>query len=272
MKPYYADPLITIYHGDSAEMICEIWDKEIDLVVTSPPYDELRTYGGHHFTFQTFATISKDISQMLVPGGVIVWIVGDQTRDGTETLTSFRQALHFKDVCGLRVHDTMIFEKHNFSNPSHTRYHQIFEYMFIFSNGTPRVFNPITDRKNRYAGATCWGKNSFREADGSLNERNKNVYAEFGRRVNIWRYVVGSVSGNDKIAFEHPATFPEQLAMDHIASWSNPGDLILDPFAGSGTTLKAARELGRKAIGIEIHEKYCEQMAKRFEQMALGIL
>jgi site-specific DNA-methyltransferase (adenine-specific) len=238
-------------------------DNFIDLTVTSPPYGNMRDYNGYEFKFEL---IALELARVTKRGGVIVWVVGDETRNGSESLSSFKQAIYFVESCGLRLHDTMIYEKSNFSNPSHTRYHQIFEYMFIFSKGKPKTFNPIKDKKNLYAGETCWGKeNVHRTKNGDFEKRKKNVYGEFGMRLNIWRYVTGKANGDDELAFKHPAIFPEKLARDHIVSWTNRGDLVYDPFAGSGTVAKMAAVTQRDFIGSEISSEYKELANERIK-------
>ena len=174
-------------------------------------------------------------------GGVVAWIVGDATIDGSETGTSFRQALEFMRV-GFNLHDTMIYLKSGFANPSTNRYHQVFEYMFILSKSKLRTFNPIKDRKNLWT--QNWGVNNKRQADGSLKEHKQPTRGIYGARYNVWEYDAGKgLSTSDEIAHEHPAIYPEQLVKDHILSWSNEGDTVLDCFSGSGTTLKAAKLL-----------------------------
>ena len=194
-----------------------------------------------------------------MPGGVIVWIVGDATVKGSETGTSFRQALFFKEL-GLNLHDTMIYQKHNFSNPSSARYHQIFEYMFILSKGKPKTFNPIKDRPNVEAGKIgSWGKNTSRQVDGSMVERKRKVNTEFGMRYNIWRV-------KTEMKPLHPAPFSVELATDHILSWSNEGDLVYDPFMGSGTTAIAAMNTNRRWLGSEISDEYAKTANKRIKE------
>ena len=211
--------------GDCLELMPELPDGVIDLTVTSPPYGELREYDGYTFDF---AALAVELCRVTKLGGVVVWVAGDETRDGDESGESFRQALYFKQI-GFKLHDTMIFEKHNFANPSHNRYHQIFEYMFIFSKGRLNTFNPIKDKKINWTGR-CWGRNTFRVKDGSLEERDRAVYAEVGKRTNIWRIANQyGYSTQDEIAYKHPAIFPEALARDHILTWSNAGDVVLDP-------------------------------------------
>ena len=234
-----------VYCGDNAEVLATFPDACIDLVVTSPPYDDLRTYGGHSWDFPA---VARELTRVLKQGGVIVWVVGDATVKGSETLTSMKQAIHFKDVCGLRVHDTMIYEKNSPTFPAKaegSRYTQIWEYVFVISKGKPVCSRLICDKKNRWAGHKDWS--------GKL----KKPVPEYSPRTNIWKYVtsMGDAGG-------HPAPFPESLVRDHIISWSNPGDVVLDPFAGSGTTLKVAKEYRRQYVGIEINPEYvniCER-------------
>jgi len=183
---------------------------------------------------------------------------------GSESLNSFKQALYFKEI-GFNIHDTMIYQKNNFSNPSTNRYHQVFEYMFILSKGTPKTFNPIVDRKNIYAGYSTLGENTTRKQDGSFSKQKKRVIKPFGMRYNVWK---GNTSGQENMckAIAHPATFPLWLARDHIISWSNENDVVLDPFMGSGTTGVACKELGRKFIGIDIESSYVDLAKERIKR------
>lgn len=247
-----------VIQGDCLIEMQKIPDKSIDMVLTSPPYDNLRTYNG--FTFD-FEGIAKEIYRIVKDGGVVVWIVGDATIKGSETGTSFKQALYFKEI-GFNLHDTMIYEKAGMSMPSSNRYHQVMEYMFVLSKGKPKTFNGLKDRKNRWT--SSFGNSSKRQKNGDLEKKGKIEFDDYGMRFNIWRYANGYGFGQkDKIAYEHPATFPEKLAEDHILSWSNEGDTILDPMAGSGTTLKMAKKNNRNYIGIEISPEYIEIINKR---------
>lgn len=262
-------PINQIVLGDNCEVMRQMPSESIDLVVTSPPYDDLRTYGGHLWDFYG---VVWNLKRLLKPGGVIVWNVNDETKDGGETGTSMRQALHFQSL-GLLLHDTMIYQKKGFSFPDSTRYHQTWEYMFVFSKGRPKAFNPICDRKNETAGKPLGGDYK-RAEDGSSVVRpgseDRGDRREFGQRFNVWLIGAGSgQSSSDAIAFNHPAIFPEALARDHILSWSNEGDIVLDPFSGSGTTAKMAKHNGRKFIGIEINPEYVEIANKRLEQGVL---
>jgi len=238
-------------------------ENSVDLTITSPPYDNLRTYENKSiWNWDVFTKIANGLYKVTKKGGVVVWVVGDGTVNGSETGTSFRQALYFKEI-GFRIHDTMIYLKSGSSFPSSNRYYQVFEYMFVFSKGAPKTINLIKDRKNRWGGTTSFGRISNRTKDGKLKKKGKVQIQDVGIRFNVWKINNGKgYSTKDEIAFQHPAIFPEQLAKDHIISWSNKGDTVLDPLMGSGTTGKMARLLGRKFIGIEMNENYF-QLAKR---------
>ena len=261
--------------GDSVEELKRLPDNSVDLVVTSPPYDTLRSYqdlvddmkeeyNGYSFPFEKIAT---ELARVVKKGGVVVWVVGDAVIKGGETGSSFRQALYFMEQ-GFKLHDTMIYEKNGSSFPARrdgNRYSQLFEYMFVFSNGAkPKTANLICDKPNRWAGYTHFGKGSIRNKKGELVERSIKPIPEFSPRNNIWKYNTGkNYSTKDKVAFDHPAIFPEALAEDHILTWTAPGDVVLDPFNGSGTTTKMASLNDRNYIGIEISQDYCEIAEER---------
>lgn len=224
-------------------------DDFIDLTVTSPPYDNLRDYDGYLFDFES---IARQLYRITKKGGVLVWIVGDAIIKGSESGTSFKQALFFKQL-GFNLHDTMIYEKNSSTYPAKKnglRYSQIFEYMFVFTKGKPKTVNLINDKRNKWAG--------YKDFSNKL----KNVVPEFSPRNNIWKY---TTSFNDKT--DHPAVFPELLANDHIITWSNKGDLIYDPFMGSGTTAKVSIINNRNWIGSEISGKYCDVINKRISHL-----
>jgi len=233
----------------------------------------LRDYKGIEWNEIVWKSIIQELYRVTKQGGVVVWIVGDAVVNGSESGTSFRQALYFMKV-GFNLHDTMIYEKNGGSYPEKTRYYQIFEFMFVFSKGKPKTVNLIKDRKNKWEGS--WGKRSRRTKSGKLIQGEQVPYSSHGIRFNIWRYNTGyGFSTRDKIAYEHPAIFPEKLAHDHILTWSNKGDLILDPMCGSGTTWKEARKLKRNFIGIDISPEYCELTKNRLiegKRKELGIV
>lgn len=247
-----------LLNGDNIEWIRKIEDNTFDLTVTSPPYDNLRKYKGYSFDFENLA---KELYRVTKDGGVVVWIVNDGTVDGGKTLTSFRQALYFQEI-GFKVYDTMIWRKPNPSIPTTNRYYDCFEYMFVFSKGKPKTLNFIEDRKNKTFGSSY--KNIRIDVENKEKQKIRKdpikKVKEFSRRHNIWDISV------PKNKTKHPAVFPEQLAKDHIISWSNEGDIVFDPFMGSGTTAKMSEETNRKWVGIELSEEYCDIIKERLRK------
>jgi DNA modification methylase len=252
--------------GECSEVMRGMKAESVHMAVTSPPYGGLRSYKGR--VEWDVEAVAKALYQVLVPGGVVCWNVGDETVDGSESLVPFKQALVFKEAAGFRMHDTMIWHKPNFSNPSHNRYHQVFEYVFVFSKGAPRVFNPICDKLNKYG--TCFGRNTFRAVNGDMKERAKNAGREFGMRHNVWQ---GNTRGQEEMceSLPHPAMMARWLARDLILSWSDAGDTVLDPFAGSGTTGEEAVTVGRNAVLIEREAEYAEVMRESMNTVTPGL-
>jgi len=235
------------YIGEAVNFMKEnIPDNFVDLIITSPPYDDLRKYNGFIFDYQN---MFKELYRVTKDGGVVVWVVGDKTDKGSETLSSFKHALYAKKI-GFNVHDTMIWEKTGML-PTQDRYYNIFEYMFVLSKGKPKTMNFICDHKTVNGGKiqkkdNCINKGKHEYGDGSF------IRNEYSRRTNIWRIHVGK----NKETKKHPAPFPEQLAQDHIITWSNEGDIVLDPMCGSGTTCKMAYLNKRNFISIDMSEEY----------------
>lgn len=254
-----------IYNEDCLDVLRRMDDESVDMAITSPPYDNLREYKGYSFNFEE---IAKELYRVLKKGGVLIWVVGDSIIKGSETLTSFRQALYFKDAVGFNVNDTMIYEKVGYLPQTGKRYDQVFEYMFCFTKGTPKTFNPLM-KKNKNAGRTIHFSNN-RDKKTGLGEKKVTVIRECSKLTNVFRYSVGSKSATDKIAFKHPAIFPEKLADDMIRTWTNEGDLVLDPFMGSGTTAKMALLLGRDFVGMEISKDYCDIAERRIAEVEMG--
>jgi len=261
---------VELIHGDCREYLFACEPDSIDLTVTSPPYDNLRTYNNSSvWGWAEFSAIAAGLWRVTKPGGVVVWVVGDATVEGSETGTSFKQALYFKEI-GFNLHDTMIYKKDTqpCHDPRNKRYKQYFEYMFILSKGKPKSYNEIQDVATKNAGKII-KKATTRKPDGEMRkftEEGRIVrIKDFAARSNIWEY------NTDKRRCGHPAIFPEQLAHDHIISWSNEGDTVFDPFMGSGTTGKMAKLLSRDFIGIEIDKEYFEIAKKRIEEAQIQL-
>jgi len=250
-----------ILHGDCVRLMKQFKNSIVDLTVTSPPYDNLRNYHGYSFDFEG---IAKELFRITKDGGVLVWVVGDATIEGSETGSSFTQALYLKEI-GFNLHDTMIFHKKNpIPQIYRKRYTNVFEYMFVFTKGIAKTHNPLMI-DCLHAGLQLNGT-TYKNFSKDTQSRNKLAKPVKNQKIkgNIWEYVVGK-SKEDQEAKGHPAPFPCQLAEDHILSWTNEGDLVLDPMCGSGTTCKVAKKLGRNFIGMDMSEEYCKLAESRVE-------
>lgn len=266
-------PINQIICGDNVAVMSGWPDACIDLTVTSPPYDDLRQYNSSKPMSELwdFEAVAQQLWRVTKPGGVVVWVVADATVNGSETGTSFRQALRFMEI-GFRLHDTMIYKQAGTgAKGSNLAYWQEWDFMFVFSVGSPKAINRI-ERETRVAGRR---KATSPQCDklGSRTERGIRVTGETCVRGNVWEYHAGKNSDYREACFNgHPAPFPESLARDHILSWSNEGDVVLDCFAGSGTTCKMARAMGRRWVGIEINPDYVTICKKRMAQQVLPIM
>ncbi len=254
-----------IIEGNCVEVMKKFENNVIDLTVTSPPYDDLRNYKGYVFPFEN---IARELYRITKQGGVVVWVVADATIDASETGTSFKQALHFKEV-GFNLHDTMIFRKKNpIPQIYRKRYNNEFEYMFVFSKGVVKTHNPIMV-DCMHAGLELNGT-TYKNYSKNEQTREKMANPVKDKKIkgNIWEYVVGKKQ-EDQEAKGHPAPFPCELVRDHIYSWTNIGDIVLDPMSGSGTTCRVASEMDRQYIGIDISHEYCELARERIKNITI---
>lgn len=255
-----------IIHGNCVDILMKYPNKSFDMIITSPPYGDTRSYNGYDFNFEA---IAKELTRTLKEGGVLVWVVGDTTKKGSETLIPQRQQIYFMDVCKLHCHDTMIYHKTNFSNPSHIshkRYHQIFEFMMVFSKGKPKTFNPICDKEVKYKQPL--GKKTIRQKDGSMKLVEKKETKYSGMRTNVW---LMKTAGQEMMckSIKHPAKFPNALAYDMIKTFTNEGDIVLDPMCGGGTTPVQCVKLNRQYLAIDISEEYCKITSEEIEKELL---
>ena len=234
--------------GNAVDVLNNIPKNIVDLTITSPPYEDLRNYNGYTFNAQSML---ESIFNVTKEGGVCVWVVGDKINGG-RSLVSFEHAFLAKK-CGFIVHDVMIYQKKNTPFMRSNAYTNCYEFMFIFSKGKPSTFNPLKMPTKRSGMETA----VFNKKSDAINKKRPVELKKEKTKPNIWQYAVGlGGSTSDKIAFKHPAVFPEKLAEDHVLSWSNEGDLVLDPMCGSGTTCKVAKRNNRHWIGIDISEEY----------------
>lgn len=257
LKSYYE--INNVYCEDCVVFMSNLEDNYIDLTVTSPPYDNLRDYEGYSFDCES---IARQLFRITKNGGVVIWVVGDKVNKGNKTLTSFKHALIFQEV-GFNVHDIMIYKKKNTPFMRSNAYTNCFEFMFVFAKGSPKTFNPLKEKTVR-SGMEMLVHN--KKADG-VNKKVMKKLNEEKVRTNIWEYAVGfGGTTKDKIAFQHPAVFPEKLVQDHILSWSNEGDLVFDPMCGSGTTCKMSLLNNRNYIGCDVSQKYIDIAQNRIKK------
>ena len=249
-----------IYNMDCLEGMKQIPDGTIDCVITSPPYDDLRQYGGvaDGWTFDKFKAIADQLVRVLRDGGICVWVIKDGTNKGFETLSSFKQAIYFDEI-GLRLYDTMIWEKQSAPNPTSNRYYDVFEYMFIFSKDKPTTLNFICDHKNISVGKAEQKDSDTSNPESRRKREGVRICPEYSRRTNIWQIAVGQNTTG------HPAVYPYKLALDHIRTWTNEQDVVLDPFMGSGTTAIACHRSKRHWIGFELNKEYFDKAVRRIK-------
>jgi len=255
---------VKLYNEDCLNIFPKILNESIDLIITSPPYDNMRDYNNSSiWNFEIFKNIAKELQRVLKEGGIIVWIVNDTTNKGSETGTSFKQALYFKEI-NLNLHDTMIWQKETNPFTHKNRYINIFEYMFVFCKGKLKTANLIKDRKNKHGGTKVHGTQRERNGSVRLPTRMGKEIKEYGSRFNVWQ-----ITTEKQNKTGHPAVFPINLAQDHIKTWSNENDTVLDCFMGSGTTGLACKKLNRKFIGIEKDKKYFDIAKNRIESILI---
>lgn len=260
--------------GNSKDVLKTIESETFDFIITSPPYSAHRVYDGEmDFNFSVFKIIAKELARVLKPGGSILWNVNDQTVDGSEDMMSFKQAFYFRNVCGLNLYDTMIYQKKNYMPLNHRRYDQAFEYMFLFAKGIPKTFNPImlktkNEGRTKRMSYVCANSNEKGSAMKSGLNITTTIKAERLHN-NIFDYAVGSgqTSVDNFIFKEHSAIMPEELVKDQLLTWTDEGDLVLDPFCGSGTVPLMCKKYKRNYVGVEISEKFCNLIERRLKNL-----
>jgi site-specific DNA-methyltransferase (adenine-specific) len=264
MQAIYSNNGVDVYNSNCLDYLKTLPNDSIKFTLTSPPYDDIRNYNGYSFPFEE---IAKELYRTIKEGGVVAWNVADATVNGSETGTSMRQALYFMSL-GFRLHDTMIYAKKNPmpAGISSKRYHQAWEYIFILSKNAPETFNPIMV-KAKFGHLEANMKHRGKDGEIKYIKTKRNEYTKVK---NIFEYSVGGGhSTKDKVAFQHPAIMPEQLAADMISTWTNAGDTVFDPFTGAGTTPKMCLALERKFHGTEMSAEYCEIIKERLNNHAI---
>lgn len=224
--PYFKDRSGVLFCSDHIDVLKRLPSQSVDLVITSPPDEDHKITQGYQFDYRSLA---QQLYRVLRVGGIIVWIVAECIRLGAETLDVTEQKNYFVTKAGFVIHSTMILAtKTHFPRTCNEdrKYKTGYEYMLIFSKGG----------KARYF--------------NPREHRKSNLWLSRGRSKNI---------------IPDPP-FAKKIITDHILTWSQEGDVILDPMAGSGVVLRQARLLGRKWIGIEIQQPLCDKFLKKYKE------
>jgi len=237
-----------LFHGNNTNIIKTFKKNSIDLTVTSPPYDNLKNYKKtiDCWTFKEFKKIANELYRVTKEHGVVVWVVCDATLNGSETGSSFRQVLYFKKI-GFNIHDTMIYSKYPIIPLENPRQMNIFEYMFVLSKGKVKTFNPRLKKSANLSNRTQNYKNLHTPEQEVTQYKKSKKRKKYKTDSNIWQYNIAKTIHTK----DHPATFPIELALDHILTWTNEEAVIFDPFMGSGTVGMASVLTNRKFKGTE---------------------
>jgi len=236
----------------------------VHLTVTSPPWDRMRTFKGNRLSWEMFCIVAAELYRITCAGGVVCWHVGEQVKDFAESLTSRRQLIHFVDEIGFSCHKTLFLDINNGNNGKMKQYPSP-QRVYVLSKGRPRTINLIKDIPNKcfgdYKSFTNYRRDDFRERSEPAE------IPEFRIRGPIWKYHTGTDNASEKyVRAGHPAIMPEKLARDLIYTWSGQGNLVFDPFAGSGTTLKMASLQGRHYLGFEIVSEFAALGNRRLSE------
>lgn len=253
-----------IINSDCIEAMRKMGNCSIDLIVTSPPYDEIRDYNGYTMNIHG---VCYESYRLLKDGGMLCMVINDSTKEYGKSCTTYRVILDCVDNIGFKLFENVIYAKDG--RPGawwNKRFRVDHEYILMFLKGKkPKYF----DKEHLKVPAIHAGKmarGTQRLTNGNMVLIKDNIVKDKKCRGTIWKYVT-SKSDGDKIKLKHPATFPDKLAEDLILCFSDEGDVILDPFCGSGTTIVMAKRNNRKYIGIEISKEYCEISQERLDSI-----
>lgn len=257
-----------VVQGDCLSVLPEVLASSVALTVFSPPYDAIRDYNKDWQL--DYHRLGIELLRVTEVGGVAAVVIGDGTRNFAKSLTTFRWAVDWVDRVGWKLFECCIYSRHG--NPGawwSQRFRVDHEYILIFFKGDrPRCFNkePLMV-PSKHAGKVFSGTD--RLTNGGFKKITPKAVNEKKCRGTVWNYSTSNSEGN-RLKLEHPATFPDQLADDLIACFSQRGDLVLDPMVGSGTTVVSAAKQGRRFLGIDINEEYVGIASQRLQAESKG--
>lgn len=265
--PRVPAPRNTILHSDALIALPDLAEGSVDLTVFSPPYDGIREYGKNWRL--DYKALGSELLRVTADGGVCAVVIGDGTKDFAKSLTTFRWAVDWVDRAGWRLFECCIYQRHG--NPGawwSQRFRVDHEFILIFFKGSrPRHFDKTTLMvPSKHAGKVYSGTD--RLTNGGFKKIEPKAVNDMKCRGTLWEYSTSNTEGN-RTKLEHPATYPDSLAEDLIVCFSKPGDLVLDPMCGSGTTCVMAAKNKRAFLGIEINQEYHRISMKRMQEEVL---
>lgn len=252
-----------VYCGDCVKLMKLLPDSTIDLVVTSPPYDKIRDYNGSiHFDLHK---TGQEIFRVLKSGGIAVMVIQDQTKNFGKSLTSFKTIIDWCDNIGFKLFETIIYRKNGSEGVWWTKRFRVdHEYMPIFLKGKkPQYFNKEPLKiPSKHGGKVMTGSGS-RKTNGETQKTVTRAINFKKCRGTIWNYLMAG--DKNPLKRKHPAVFPDKIPYDFIQCFCPEEGIVLDPFAGSGSTLVMAKKLRRSFIGFDIVPEYCELARERLK-------
>ena len=263
IQKYKELPLNKILCGDAVEILKGIPSNSIDLVVTSPPYDGIRTYNGFSLNLPA---VGKELYRVLKEGGIVAMVIQDATHNFGKTLTSFKTIIDWCDNAGFKLFETVIYRKYGTEGAWWTKRFRVdHEYMPIFLKGErPAYFNKEQLKiPSKHGGKVMTGSGN-RRTDGKTTKTVTRMINGMKCRGTVWDYL--NAGDKNPLKRKHPAVFPDKIPLDFIECFCPPNGVVLDPFIGSGSTAVAAKELKRKYIGIDISEEYCNLSRERLKE------
>jgi DNA modification methylase len=256
-NPYFSDDSVLMYNSD-CRLILPLLPK-VDLILTDPPYNVGKDYGDNGDSRKDYESWCREWLQASC----------DLLK---ETGSVYMKHLPKYGPIVLPILGQYVFISHivwpNASGAFHMerRYFPKWEIIYLYGKTDQYIFNRFAERQEPTPENLRWGPYRTK-AQGQMGDIWEDIPFVYAGSIHH-KEAIMEVGTNSKV---HPCQMPEELARRGISFSTNPDAIILDPFMGSGTTLRAAKDLGRKAIGIEIEEKYCEIAAKRMSQSVLPL-
>lgn len=259
--------------GRWQDVLRDVPDASVRLVLTSPPYDDARTYEGTNAPVD-FAELADFLIRVLVPGGTLAMVLDGAVNDGELSVTPYRVICEWAVRPEWMLAQVLAYGRYGQPGAYAGRFRRDHEPLIIFrKRGGDPVCNKdcIAEARKHQRGAANYRWATKRDGSKATVANTERVVREIRHRGSIWDYGPVGYGHDDSAATGHPATFAEAFALDAVRVWSNPGELVCDPFAGSGTVARACLDLSRSFVGAELVEKYHRIATGRLSQQALAL-